>query len=140
MRILLVSDIHANWPALEAIDEPHDLCLCIGDLVDYGCEPGPVVEWVRRRSAVCVRGNHDHMVAQNAVPTGLAGSASPPVGTRPPPRGRLDEAGKRYLAGLPVTSSLTLEKKKFLLAPAPPRDPLDESAPAEIDFWKRRLE
>ena len=73
MRILLVSDIHANWPALEAIDEPHDLCLCIGDLVDYGCEPVPVVEWVRRRAAVCVRGNHDHMVAQNVVTNGAAG-------------------------------------------------------------------
>ena len=35
MRILVVSDIHANWPALAAIDEPHDLCLCLGDLVDY---------------------------------------------------------------------------------------------------------
>ena len=39
MRILVVSDIHANWPALAAIDEPHDVCLCLGDLVDYGPDP-----------------------------------------------------------------------------------------------------
>ena len=43
MRILVVSDIHANWPALAAIDEPHDLCLCLGDLVDYGPDPAPCV-------------------------------------------------------------------------------------------------
>src|SRR5262245_56195162 len=36
MRILLVADIHANWPALRALDEPFDVCLCLGDLVDYG--------------------------------------------------------------------------------------------------------
>ncbi|MGP0068850.1 MAG: metallophosphoesterase, partial [Isosphaeraceae bacterium] len=36
MRILVVSDIHGNWPTLAAIDEPHDVCLCLGDLVDYG--------------------------------------------------------------------------------------------------------
>jgi putative phosphoesterase len=140
MRILLVSDIHANWPALEAIDEPHDLCLCIGDLVDYGCEPGPVVEWVRRRANVCVRGNHDHMVAQNVVTNGLAGFRYLSGVTRPLSHERLDDAGKRYLADLPVTRYLTLDKKKFLLVHATPRDPLDEYAPAEVEFWKRRLE
>ena len=39
MRILVVSDIHANWPALAAIDEPHDFAICLGDLVDYGPIP-----------------------------------------------------------------------------------------------------
>jgi hypothetical protein len=34
MRILVVSDIHANWHALKAIDQPFDVCLCLGDLVD----------------------------------------------------------------------------------------------------------
>ncbi|MGO9467647.1 MAG: metallophosphoesterase, partial [Isosphaeraceae bacterium] len=36
MRILVVSDIHANWPALAAIEQAFDVCLCLGDLVDYG--------------------------------------------------------------------------------------------------------
>ncbi|MBV8233370.1 MAG: metallophosphoesterase, partial [Planctomycetaceae bacterium] len=45
MRILVVSDIHGNWPALAAIDEPHDICLCLGDLVDYGPDPAACVRW-----------------------------------------------------------------------------------------------
>ena len=45
MRILVVSDIHANWAALAAIDEPFDVCLCLGDLVDYGPDPLPCVRW-----------------------------------------------------------------------------------------------
>ncbi len=43
MRILLIADIHANWPALQAINEPHDVCLFLGDLVDYGLEPSPCI-------------------------------------------------------------------------------------------------
>src|SRR5437016_8191250 len=73
MRILLVADIHANWPALQAIDEPHDLCFCLGDLVDYCLDPAPCLDWVRRRAHYGVRGNHDHGVAQNVVVTGRAG-------------------------------------------------------------------
>ncbi|MFO0965981.1 MAG: metallophosphoesterase family protein [Gemmataceae bacterium] len=49
MRILLLADIHANWPALQAISEPFDQCLVLGDLVDYGLEPGPCIDWVRQR-------------------------------------------------------------------------------------------
>lgn len=39
MRILVVSDIHANSAALSAINEPFDVCLSLGDLVDYGPDP-----------------------------------------------------------------------------------------------------
>src|SRR6516164_9241000 len=63
MRVLLVADIHGNWPALQAINEQHDLCLCLGDLVDYALEPAPCVDWVRNRAHYAVRGNHDHGVA-----------------------------------------------------------------------------
>ena len=52
MRILLVADIHANWPALQAIQEPYDVCLCLGDLVDYGLEPAPCIDWVRQHATL----------------------------------------------------------------------------------------
>ena len=60
MRILLLADIHANWAALNAITEPFDVCLVLGDLVDYGLEPAPCIEWVRQKATYAVRGNHDH--------------------------------------------------------------------------------
>ena len=73
MRILVVADIHANWPALEAIDEPHDFCICLGDLVDYGVDPVPCIQWVRDHCQHVIRGNHDHAVAQNIVASGEIG-------------------------------------------------------------------
>ena len=53
MRILVVSDIHANWAALAAIDQPFDVCLCLGDLVDYGPDPAPCVRWAMDACHLC---------------------------------------------------------------------------------------
>ena len=35
---------------LEAIREDFDVCLFLGDLVDYGVEPGPCIDWVRKNA------------------------------------------------------------------------------------------
>ena len=66
MRYLVLSDMHANWPAFEAVldrmpPEEFDRILVLGDLVGYGAEPNEVVEAVRAlpESAVVIRGNHD---------------------------------------------------------------------------------
>ena len=47
-----------------AIRETFDACLVLGDLVDYGLEPAPCIDWVRQNGTHAVRGNHDHGVAQ----------------------------------------------------------------------------
>lgn len=63
MRYLILSDIHANWEALEAVvadaEGGYDQILCCGDVVGYGADPNRATEWVRERSAATVRGNHD---------------------------------------------------------------------------------
>ena len=63
MRYLVLSDIHGNWEALEAVTHEaagrYDQALCCGDLVGYCADPNRVSEWVRAHCAVVVRGNHD---------------------------------------------------------------------------------
>jgi putative phosphoesterase len=141
MRILLLADIHSNWPALQAVAAiPHDICLCMGDLVDYGPEPGPVVEWVRARTAVCVRGNHDHGAAQHVIIQARTGYKYLTAITRPMTRELLGPDGLRRLANLPVSRTVTLDRMRFLLVHASPRDPLDEYAPPDPEFWARRLQ
>ncbi|HDY69600.1 MAG TPA: metallophosphoesterase [Actinobacteria bacterium] len=63
MRYLVVSDIHANPDALMAIDEPHDAVICLGDLVDYGPDPSPCIQYFQQDNVYRVRGNHDNAVA-----------------------------------------------------------------------------
>jgi len=140
MRILLLADIHANWPALQAVQEPYDVCLVLGDLVDYGLEPGPCLEWVRQKSQHAVRGNHDHGVAQQVAIQGRHGFRYLTAVTRPLTQERVTAADRRFLAGLPVTKLLTLEDTRYFLVHATPRDPLDEYAIADVDFWAKRLE
>jgi putative phosphoesterase len=140
MRVLLVADIHANWPALQALDEPHDVCLCLGDLVDYALEPAPCIDWVRRHAHHTVRGNHDHGVAQNVIVNGRLGFKYLSGVTRVLTQERLSGEDVRFLADLPLTRAVTLDDTRYLLVHATPRDPLDEYAAADVDFWTRRLE
>jgi predicted phosphodiesterase len=64
MRYGVISDVHANLPALEAVLAELDRVgvdayACAGDLVGYGSQPNECVEVVRKLGAVCVAGNHD---------------------------------------------------------------------------------
>ena len=64
MRVAVVSDIHSNLHALEAVlaavdaDAPDELW-CLGDLVGYGPRPNECCDAVEARAAVCLAGNHD---------------------------------------------------------------------------------
>jgi putative phosphoesterase len=140
MRILLLADVHANWPALQAITEPYDVCLFLGDLVDYGLDPAPCLAWVRSNCRHSIRGNHDHGVAQNVTVSGRNGFKYLTGVTRPLSRERLTADDVRFLGRLPVSKVITLENTRFLLVHGSPRDPLDEYAPADAEFWARRLQ
>src|SRR5581483_7177104 len=64
MRIAIVSDIHGNRHAFEAVlDEIEasdcEEMWCLGDLVGYGADPDACVELARRHAAICLAGNHD---------------------------------------------------------------------------------
>ena len=66
MRVLVMSDIHANYTALEAVLKDAgsvDETWCLGDLVGYGPDPNAVVEEIREiANLTCVLGNHDAAV------------------------------------------------------------------------------
>ncbi len=62
MRLLILSDIHANIAALRSIEKDagwSDAVYCAGDYVDYGTDPHEVISWLTEHNAVCVTGNHD---------------------------------------------------------------------------------
>ncbi len=63
MRYLIVSDLHSNAEALQAVLEAaagrYERVICCGDLVGYGADPNATVDWARQNVSVIVRGNHD---------------------------------------------------------------------------------
>jgi predicted phosphodiesterase len=67
LRFLILSDIHANWHALQAVlyasQGQYDEIVCCGDLVGYGPRPNEVAAWCEQNLRACVRGNHDKVSA-----------------------------------------------------------------------------
>jgi diadenosine tetraphosphatase ApaH/serine/threonine PP2A family protein phosphatase len=64
---LIVSDIHGNREALEAVladaRGDYDRIVCLGDLTGYGADPNFIVDWARANVSAIVRGNHDKVCA-----------------------------------------------------------------------------
>jgi len=62
LRLLILSDVHANLEALEAclaVAPAHDSVTNLGDVVGYNASPNEVVERIREMNCPVVRGNHD---------------------------------------------------------------------------------
>jgi predicted phosphodiesterase len=67
VSFLILSDIHGNREALEAVLADargrYDRAVCLGDLVGYGADPNFAVDWARADASAIVRGNHDRVCA-----------------------------------------------------------------------------
>ena len=124
MRVAIVSDIHGNRHAFEAVLDSIEASdceemWCLGDLVGYGAEPDACVELARRHAAICLAGNHD-LGVRGDLPLeqfsrGAALAARWTQETISPPT-------REYLAGL---QPLNLDEPVGLYH-ASPRDPVWE--------------
>ena len=141
MRLLIVSDLHANLAALERIAERADAVAFLGDAVDYGPDPGEAVDWVRRHATFAVRGNHDEAVA-HGTPTGAAPAwAELAEASARWTRALLEEQDLRFLGGLPLRSRFVFGGARFEAVHAAPLDPLYRYLPPETPEaeWRRQL-
>lgn len=104
MRWLLISDIHSNLEALDAVLRDAEArwgalhIACAGDVVGLGPSPNECVACLREREALCVPGNHDLMVLERLAPR------CTPAGLRAVEwtRRHLDETARAWLSALPL--------------------------------------
>jgi putative phosphoesterase len=126
LKLALISDIHSNLDAFEAVISrlpSYDCLLCLGDVVGYGPQPNQVVEKLRAlRPEVTLMGNHDH-----AVTTGDTSGFSPHAAQAVEwTRRHITQENARYLSGLMLSSRMELSGKSVVLFHGSPRDPLTE--------------
>jgi diadenosine tetraphosphatase ApaH/serine/threonine PP2A family protein phosphatase len=81
MRIALLSDVHGNLPAFEAVladveNESVEAVWCLGDLVGYGAEPDGCVALARERCDLSLAGNHDLVVTGDIPISDFSSSAA----------------------------------------------------------------
>ena len=127
MKIAVLSDIHANWSALEAVlnDMPEvDDVLCLGDVVGYGAEPVRCIEEVSGRGWTTLVGNHDHACIETEVLAWFNPDAAEVI------RWTRDEIGADRLEWLNQLPESTT-RDETLCVHASPRDPTYEYV---IDF------
>jgi protein phosphatase len=148
MRILMISDVHANIEALQALNERYDHLICLGDLVDYGPSPREALQFVQEHASFVVRGNHDHAVGYRVDCQSSPLYHELSVATREYMWRVLDEDDAVYLRNLPVNRTLELGGARFYLCHAAPSDNLyrylppdspqvvweEEAARVEADF------
>ncbi len=65
-----ISDIHGNFPALQAVIEAIDKVgcdkvICLGDIVGYYCMPNECIDLLRNRNVFSLLGNHDYYMISN---------------------------------------------------------------------------
>jgi len=124
--IAVISDIHSNLPALEAVINKlpkHDELFCLGDIVGYGPQPNEVIaRLLELRPSVTLIGNHDYAVVSGDVGGFSANAATAVEWTRQ----KLNRVGRDRLAALKPSARIEREGCTLALYHGSPLDPLNE--------------
>lgn len=107
MRLGILSDIHANLPALEATINALerrriDRYVCLGDIVGYGPFPEECLARVRELTTDVVAGNHELLVLDARAASGISPAVLDTVTWT---RSMLGPESRRYISSLPLTIS-----------------------------------
>jgi len=130
MRVAVISDVHANLPALEAVLEDLgslDVLLNAGDVVGYNPWPEACVDAMRSRDVPTVRGNHDRAVVEN---TDFRFNSMAAAGVEYA-REQLDDEQLEWLESLP--EELTRFDDRVRVVHGHPDDPDRYTYPADFD-------
>ena len=125
MRALILSDIHANLEALEAVlsDAQHrggfDVIWSLGDTVGYGPDPGACIDRIREFDLVAVAGNHHYAAVGKASAEDFNYAAKAAIEWT---ASNLSPDDARYLSGLPTV----ITAEPFTLVHGTLRDHLNE--------------
>ncbi len=140
MKVVIISDIHGNFDALCALQASHDELWVLGDLVNYGPDPAPVIDYVKSKAAVIVRGNHDHSIGFREDPRCSPRFRAMAEATRRFTDSVLSFSDKHFLRNLPVQAELRRGKTRFYLCHAIPSDPLFGYCEAGSGRWLEEVE
>jgi putative phosphoesterase len=134
MKLLLISDIHANYEALRTVLKiPHDRAICLGDIVDYGPDPDKCIDLLREKAIPAIKGNHDNAVAFKADCQCGYKYKHLSIATREYTWEILDRSRIEYLQKLPLLIKEEIDGKKLYLTHASPRSMFEYIKPETPD-------
>jgi protein phosphatase len=141
MKLLILSDIHANLEALEAVlAQPHDELWVLGDLVNYGPSPVEAVDLVRSHASLVIQGNHDYAIGNSADPQCSQPFREMARAMQTYTESVLDADRRSYLRDLPRSAARTVDGVRFFLCHATPTEPLFQYCLAERARWAPEID
>lgn len=124
MKILFISDIHGNYPALktlQSIIKAVDLTICLGDIVGYHCYVNEVIDFLKSNSVACIQGNHDRYVFEGLENQTKAINESVRFGIKQASL-LLNDDNKEWLRALPTSFSFKVGDCSILCCHGSPWD------------------
>ncbi len=123
MKTLIISDIHANYQALEAVLKDvgrYDKIFFLGDVVDYGPNPKKCLNFVMNNADYSVRGNHDNALGYDTDCNSMNSFRKYSIQTRKWHKTLLNNNEIKFLRSMPKIEKLHLDNNSFLLTHASP--------------------
>lgn len=129
-RIAILSDIHANLHALQAVwddleSQQPDAVYCLGDLVGYGAYPNEVIDFIREHDIPTIMGNYDQGVGFDLDDCGCAyrdaEERRPGTMSLMWSRAHTSDQNKNFLRNLPEQIKMQDQEPRMLLVHGSPR-------------------
>jgi putative phosphoesterase len=144
MRIGLISDIHGNLVALDAVLAAFDRAevdriICLGDLAVLGPEPAGVIDRIRERGIATVRGNVDDWIVPGETHAADPPDSSQSIDLTAWTLAQLDASQVDFLRRLPLTLHVPIDGARSLLCCHATPDSVDDithaGEPARVGEW-----
>ena len=128
MKILFISDTHANYPALKALDpyiDNVDVTICLGDIVGYYCDINEVIDYLKEKKVICILGNHDRYLIEGLEKQTKLLNSSVRFGIEIAKQ-TISKENLRWLNSLPISLGLIYDQCSILCCHGSPYDPISE--------------
>lgn len=139
MKILFISDIHGNLPALLALEKycnDVEKIICLGDVVGYHCYVNEVINWLRNHNVICIQGNHDRYIFEGLENQTKLINDSVRFGIEIAQK-KIDNNNKEWLKNLPTSFSFKEGNLSVLCCHGSPWDVTNGYVYADSDLFPK---
>lgn len=139
MKILFISDVHGNLPALLVLEKHFnrvDKIICLGDVVGYHCYVNEVIDFLVTHKATCIQGNHDRYVFEGLENQTKFINDSVRFGIEIAQK-KLNEDNKKWLESLPTSYSFKVDNLSILCCHGSPWDVTNGYVYANSDLFPK---
>ncbi len=135
MKILFLSDIHGNYPALLSLEKYFsevDKIICLGDVVGYHCFVNEVIDFLILHKVFCIQGNHDRYLIEGLENQSKFINDSVRFGIEIAQK-KITEKNKKWLGELPTSYSFKQDDNSIFCCHGSPWDVTNEYIYADSD-------